>query len=225
MKKHLVFISIIAILTGLLLIFPFSYRFSEPVKELPKFITYKKALLEILPSELNKHAKNHKCKDYIIPVSEIEGNYKIYQFLADDINIAAQTFHGWKLLVDRNLKEKMKKRVEERIHNWGPMGVGREIKEILETQKKIAMKTRYSIVAKCDELRPKEIDNIKLVVSINNEKTQENVFSIPVFFTSQEKIISMKNERKNALKKRQPKFSKIFPIMSKKAFFCTHQKK
>ncbi|MCB9481073.1 MAG: hypothetical protein H6680_04530, partial [Desulfobacteraceae bacterium] len=165
MKKHIYFISALVFFSFMSLVYPLHYHFfSEPVKELPEFTTYKQAVTEILPKKIYEKAGEYKCGDYIIPVSDVEGLPQSLEFVPDDINLAVQTFSGWKLLVDEDLKNKMKKRVEQRISVWGNMGIGREIGNILKTQKNAAMNTRYSIDAKCFELKDKKTDNIKLIV-------------------------------------------------------------
>ena len=182
-------------------IFPLRYFFSEKkVPSLPIHTTYEEAVVVELPKQIVAQAKKKKCRDYIIPVREVSGDAEFLFNLLDDLNLGLQAFSGWKLRVNDKLKEKMRKRADERFKIWGSMGVGEEMVALSTTQKTVAMKTNYSAVAKCKVLDSISGNDSKLVLSVNDERLQSKLFEISLDFMHPQTLANLNSKRDRKVK-------------------------
>ena len=207
MKKEIIILLVFIAAMAAASAIPLRYHFADKrVQPLPEHRTYQEALGKVLPEAVQQKATAFKCKDFIIPVKSVSGLTGTgLPHLVDDVNFALQAFSGWRLRVDEALKKKMVERADQRFKVWGAMGVGAEMVKLSTTQKNVAMKTHYSAMVKCSGIKNAIGDDIRLILSVNDERQQATLFEIPVTFIHQKTLAALEA----GIKKREKKIADL----------------
>ncbi len=190
-KTHIILILLIVILMAS--IYPIKYFYSEKeVASLPDHNTYQQAITRMLPKSINKAAQENNCKDYILPVKNVKGNSE-FATLNDDINLALLKYEGWKLRADNKTREAMRRRLENTIDQWQSMVDGTDMHRMLDQQKNVALNTKYSAQARLFRLKKTKTNNMKLILTVNNEQLQTEVFKTEVRFVDPDSLEKWKS--------------------------------
>ncbi|MHA1543567.1 MAG: hypothetical protein ACTSU8_00345, partial [Alphaproteobacteria bacterium] len=116
------------------------------------------------------------------PVSQVQGPDSSFPHLKDDINLALSAYDGWQLKVTSQEREQMKKRLEENLKKWGAMLSGSELMRIALTQKSVDAQTQTSVTARWFYRNVSTGDDVKLVVTVNDELKAARLFQISLTF-------------------------------------------
>jgi hypothetical protein len=181
---------------------PVRYHFltDKTVAEVPKHISYRKAMEELLPERIREMAGAKKCQDFIIPPKGVSGEPDGLSHLLVDVRMALGSHGGWRLSVDDAVKEAMVARADERFKLWGSMGTGREMIAHIKSQKDAAMKTRYSALCSVQVLSGSG-DDRRVVITVNDETLQSKLFDVSVAFMAPATLKGLMTARETALAK------------------------
>ncbi len=185
--------------------YPLKYRFADrEIPPLPEYRSYENLMGDELPEEIRNLASEHSSIGYIIPVDKVEGDSEVPEYFKDDINIALAAYPEWKLLVSAAEREAMIARFDETVEKWGGMMSGRDFRDHLTIQKKVAIDTKYIAKVKIFDIEGPSGDDRKIILTINDEKTGTEVFAFPITFADPSTVSGWKEsqeEQKQYLKR------------------------
>ena len=161
--------------------------------------TYDRALFKVLSKRLKDEAKRNRCKNYILPISEVSGFVSSeYPNLKTDLNLVLRTYDKWKLRVDKKIQKEMNRRIDKKFIIWKDMNIVQEVSNIIDRQQKTDFKTKYSVEAKCININKIEKGKIKIVLSINNDISNSNVFKVSATFLKKSIVDSLYKKEEQA---------------------------
>ncbi len=163
-------------------IYPLRYYYAEKaLPPLPDYTDYDLALATILSQKIADGAREHRCKGYLIPVVEVEGDELSLPQLVDDINLVLANATKCTLVVSERTAREMRARFDEVLRRWPGMFSGEELGRMLQREKE-GLFPKYSAEAKAVRLISSEGEDVQLIVSINNERTRSRLFQAAVTF-------------------------------------------
>lgn len=176
-------------------IYPLRYYYAEKaLPPLPDYTDYDSALATILSQKIADGAREHRCKGYLIPVVEVEGDKLSFPQLVDDINLVLANATKCTLVVSERTAREMRARFDEVLRMWPGMFSGKELERMLQREKE-GLFPKYSAKAKAVRLVSSEGEDVQLIVSINNERTRSRLFQAAVTFLHPETEKQWNTER------------------------------
>ncbi|MFQ5825583.1 MAG: FHA domain-containing protein [bacterium] len=207
--KPKVFVLILIGAIILTAVYPIKYFYTDKnIGLLPNFTTYEIAINDSLSQKIQNNAIKHNCQGYIIPVATVEGPDNSLPYFKEDINLALASYKNWQLTVDEKTQAEIKKRFDNNLKNWGLLFSGDELQKILNTKKRAAARTKYSTGATWSYDKKGNLGDVKLIVTINDELTETQLFEASVTFlhpntlkkwreesaSKQEKLMALQNK-------------------------------
>lgn len=192
-------LGILILLILLSVIYPIIYSYSDKsLPPLPFYTTYDKAL-EMIADSIRVKAAEFHCRNYVLPLEDVESPNQSLDFLRIDLNIALATYPSWKERVDEKEKREMIKRQVQINKEWGAMYTGDEFTNMLSRLKSVALRTRYTTSAKWVYLNNIDSSNdndVKVILSVNDNSTRSEVFEVSQTFIHPDTLSKIINYRK-----------------------------
>ena len=181
---------------------------NKEILPIPVHHTYQDAVMDILSDSICAKAERNNCENNILPIDKVQGKSNFYPSLKEDINLALASYTGWQLRASKKEIEDMRKRFDETSELWGEIMGFDEMVRSMKRQAEVIHQTDYSVYAELFELSEKRKNNQKLVININDEKSQILSFKVEVSFVHPKTLQKWQNEQAkqkaqlNTLKKR-----------------------
>lgn len=204
-KRNVIILGALLLAMGLSLIFPVKYYFADKtIPRLPAYNGYNEVILKRLPDSVMAYAAKHHCSGNLVPVQGINGKNELlslFPSLKEDINLALAHYPNWKLRAnDREIAE-MKNRLNNNLKKWGNVINPQDILNIIKTQSVNDIHTRYLVRVELLELKHAGGNNLKLIVEINDIKTQNQVFKTELAFVNPVTLKQWKQARQKRIQK------------------------
>jgi len=185
--------------------YPIRYHSIDKTKPtLPFYHEYNKVVMHNLPDSVQLKATKNRCKKNISPVQNVKGNVRLLRLfpsLKEDINLAIARYPKWHLRASESERAEMKKRLDENLKMWAGAVNPKILMQTINTQSKNAFGTKYSATAQLLKLLYQKGDNLKLIVKINNVRTQNMVFKVELTFVDPVTLSHWQKERVRKIQK------------------------